>query len=171
LHLPGGRPDPEGRACGWGHRRAYERHLQQLQSSHITTQGKVTTVTDEYLLSKTYANGTRALDAVTLQIPRGMFGLLGPNGAGKSTLMRSIATLQDVDSGSLRFGEIDIRKQPERLRELVGYLPQDFGVYPDVRCPFGGALSYPWNALQAGVRNPSARPQDSTRCPRRRLLD
>jgi ABC-type multidrug transport system ATPase subunit len=83
-------------------------------------------------VSKTYANGTRALDAVTLRIPRGMFGLLGPNGAGKSTLMRSIATLQDVDSGSLRFGEIDIRKQPERLREVVGYLPQDFGVYPKV---------------------------------------
>ncbi|HET6333118.1 MAG TPA: ABC transporter ATP-binding protein [Polyangiales bacterium] len=83
-------------------------------------------------VSKTYANGTRALDAVTLRIPTGMFGLLGPNGAGKSTLMRSIATLQSVDAGSLHFGEIDIRTQPERLREVLGYLPQDFGVYPKV---------------------------------------
>jgi ABC-2 type transport system ATP-binding protein len=83
-------------------------------------------------VSKTYANGTRALDAVTLQIPTGMFGLLGPNGAGKSTLIRSIATLQSVDAGSLRFGEIDIRTQSERLREVLGYLPQDFGVYPKV---------------------------------------
>jgi ABC-2 type transport system ATP-binding protein len=84
-------------------------------------------------VSKTYANGTRALDAVTLQIPRGMFGLLGPNGAGKSTLMRSIATLQDVDAGTLRFGDIDIRSDKERLRAVLGYLPQDFGVYPKVR--------------------------------------
>jgi ABC-type multidrug transport system ATPase subunit len=83
-------------------------------------------------VSKTYANGTRALDAVTLQIPRGMFGLLGPNGAGKSTLMRSIATLQDVDTGSLRFGDIDIRTQQAQLREVLGYLPQDFGIYPKV---------------------------------------
>jgi ABC-type multidrug transport system ATPase subunit len=84
------------------------------------------------LVSKTYANGTRALDAVSLRIPKGMFGLLGPNGAGKSTLMRSIATLQDVDAGTLRFGDIDIRTERERLRELLGYLPQDFGVYPKV---------------------------------------
>ncbi|HKP56199.1 MAG TPA: ABC transporter ATP-binding protein [Polyangiales bacterium] len=83
-------------------------------------------------VSKTYANGTRALDAVSLHIPRGMFGLLGPNGAGKSTLMRSIATLQEVDAGSLHFGDIDIRSQRERLREVLGYLPQDFGVYPKV---------------------------------------
>jgi ABC-2 type transport system ATP-binding protein len=83
-------------------------------------------------VSKTYANGTRALESVSLQIPRGMFGLLGPNGAGKSTLMRSIATLQDVDAGRLRFGDIDIRTQQQRLREVLGYLPQDFGVYPKV---------------------------------------
>ncbi len=83
-------------------------------------------------VSKTYPNGVRALADVTLTIPRGMFGLLGPNGAGKSTLMRSIATLQSIDSGSMRFGDIDIVRQPERLRETLGYLPQDFGVYPKV---------------------------------------
>jgi ABC-2 type transport system ATP-binding protein len=83
-------------------------------------------------VAKTYPNGVRALSDVTLTIPRGMFGLLGPNGAGKSTLMRSIATLQDVDQGSMSFGDIDIRTQPERLRETLGYLPQDFGVYPKV---------------------------------------
>lgn len=79
-----------------------------------------------------YANGTRALDGVTLSIPKGMFGLLGPNGAGKSTLMRTIATLQSPTSGSIRFGEIDVLKQPEALRRTLGYLPQDFGVYPRV---------------------------------------
>jgi ABC-type multidrug transport system ATPase subunit len=83
-------------------------------------------------VSKTYPNGVRALHDVTLTIPRGMFGLLGPNGAGKSTLMRSIATLQAVDSGTMRFGDIDIAAQPEKLRETLGYLPQDFGVYPKV---------------------------------------
>ncbi|MFP2928779.1 ABC transporter ATP-binding protein [Pyxidicoccus sp. 3LG] len=83
-------------------------------------------------VSKTYPNGTRALQGVTLTIPRGMFGLLGPNGAGKSTLMRSIATLQDVDSGTMTFDGIDIRKDKDRLREVLGYLPQDFGVYPKV---------------------------------------
>src|SRR5690606_6621258 len=83
-------------------------------------------------VSKTYPNGVRALADVTLTIPRGMFGLLGPNGAGKSTLMRSIATLQSIDGGSMRFGDIDIVREPERLRETLGYLPQDFGVYPKV---------------------------------------
>jgi ABC-2 type transport system ATP-binding protein len=83
-------------------------------------------------VTKTYPNGVRALSDVTLTIPRGMFGLLGPNGAGKSTLMRSIATLQRVDNGSMRFGDIDIVTQPEKLRETLGYLPQDFGVYPKV---------------------------------------
>ncbi len=83
-------------------------------------------------LSHTYANGTRALDGVTLQIPRGMFGLLGPNGAGKSTLMRTIATLQQPTSGSIRFGDLDVIRQPELLRRTLGYLPQDFGVYPRV---------------------------------------
>ena len=79
-----------------------------------------------------YPNGTRALDDVTLHIPTGMFGLLGPNGAGKSTLMRTIATLQTPSSGAIRFGDIDVLAEPERLREQLGYLPQDFGVYPRV---------------------------------------
>jgi ABC-2 type transport system ATP-binding protein len=79
-----------------------------------------------------YPNGTRALDDATLEIPNGMFGLLGPNGAGKSTLMRCIATLQTPSKGSIRFGDIDVVKEPERLRETLGYLPQDFGVYPRV---------------------------------------
>ena len=83
-------------------------------------------------VSKTYPNGTRALADVTLTIPHGMFGLLGPNGAGKSTLMRSLATLQEVDAGTMRFGDIDIRTDQQRLREVLGYLPQDFGVYPKV---------------------------------------
>jgi len=79
-----------------------------------------------------YPNGTRALDDVTLSVPKGMYGLLGPNGAGKSTLMRTVATLQTPTSGSLRFGAIDVLAEPERLRERLGYLPQDFGVYPRV---------------------------------------
>jgi ABC-type multidrug transport system ATPase subunit len=83
-------------------------------------------------VSHVYANGTRALDHVTLSIPRGMYGLLGPNGAGKSTLMRTIATLQTPTEGSIRFGDIDVVAEPERLRRTLGYLPQDFGVYPRV---------------------------------------
>ncbi|MEA2563623.1 MAG: hypothetical protein QOH06_5127 [Acidobacteriota bacterium] len=83
-------------------------------------------------LSKTYANGVHALKDVTLTIPNGMFGLLGPNGAGKSTLMRTIATLQESDEGSIRFGDIDVLRQKERVRETLGYLPQEFGVYPKV---------------------------------------
>lgn len=79
-----------------------------------------------------YGNGTRALDDVSLTIPTGMFGLLGPNGAGKSTLMRTIATLQTPTSGEIRFGDIDVIRQPELLRRTLGYLPQDFGVYPRV---------------------------------------
>ena len=79
-----------------------------------------------------YPNGTRALDDVTLSIPKGMYGLLGPNGAGKSTLMRAVATLQTPTSGSIRFGDLDIIAEPEKLRERLGYLPQDFGVYPRV---------------------------------------
>jgi len=81
-------------------------------------------------LTKTYGNKVRALDGVSLSIPKGMFGLLGPNGAGKSTLMRTIATLQSPDQGSLTFGDIDILKDPQALRATLGYLPQDFGVYP-----------------------------------------
>jgi ABC-type multidrug transport system ATPase subunit len=79
-----------------------------------------------------YPNGTRALDNATLTIPTGMFGLLGPNGAGKSTLMRCIATLQTPSEGRIRFGDIDVIAQPEKLRATLGYLPQDFGVYPRV---------------------------------------
>jgi ABC-2 type transport system ATP-binding protein len=83
-------------------------------------------------LSKRYANGVQALDRVSLSIAPGMFGLLGPNGAGKSTLMRTLATLQQADSGSASFGDIDVLGQPDRVREMLGYLPQDFGVYPKV---------------------------------------
>lgn len=83
-------------------------------------------------VSHTYPNGTRALDDVTLSIPKGMFGLLGPNGAGKSTLMRTIATLQAPIAGSIRFGDIDVLAEPDRLRRKLGYLPQDFGVYPRI---------------------------------------
>jgi ABC-type multidrug transport system ATPase subunit len=83
-------------------------------------------------LTHVYPNGVKALDDVSLEIPAGMFGLLGPNGAGKSSLMRCIATLQVPTSGAIRFGDIDVLTQPERLRATLGYLPQDFGVYPRV---------------------------------------
>src|SRR4051812_30004147 len=83
-------------------------------------------------VSHVYPNGTRALDHVTLSVPRGMFGLLGPNGAGKSTLMRNVATLQTPTEGSIRFGDINVIAEPEQLRRTLGYLPQDFGVYPRV---------------------------------------
>src|SRR6478736_6414372 len=83
-------------------------------------------------LSHTYANGTVALADVNLSIPRGMYGLLGPNGAGKSTLMRTVATLQEPTAGSIKFGDIDVLAEPEKLRRTLGYLPQDFGVYPRV---------------------------------------
>ena len=83
-------------------------------------------------LSKTYANGVQALQGITLDIPTGMFGLLGPNGAGKSTLMRTIATLQDADSGSVHLGDLDVLANKEQARRRLGYLPQEFGVYPKV---------------------------------------
>ena len=83
-------------------------------------------------LSKRYANGVQAIDHVSLTIPPGMFGLLGPNGAGKSTLMRTLATLQSADSGSATLGDIDILHEPGKVRAVLGYLPQDFGVYPKV---------------------------------------
>jgi ABC-2 type transport system ATP-binding protein len=83
-------------------------------------------------LSKRYANGVQAIDRVSLSIPPGMFGLLGPNGAGKSTLMRTLATLQEADSGTATLGDIDVLREPERVRAILGYLPQDFGVYPKV---------------------------------------
>jgi ABC-type multidrug transport system ATPase subunit len=83
-------------------------------------------------LSKTYPNGTQALKNVTLDIPTGMFGLLGPNGAGKSSLMRTIATLQDADTGSIVLDGIDVLHDKEAVRRVLGYLPQEFGVYPSV---------------------------------------
>ena len=83
-------------------------------------------------VSKTYSNGVQALKDVTLTIPAGMYGLLGPNGAGKSTLMRMIATLQEPDEGSIRLGDIDVLRQKDDVRQTLGYLPQEFGVYPSV---------------------------------------
>ncbi len=83
-------------------------------------------------LSKTYPNGVKALDDVSLTISNGMFGLLGPNGAGKSSLMRTLAALQEPDSGSAKLDEIDILKDPVALRKVLGYLPQEFGVYPRI---------------------------------------
>src|ERR1700741_1611879 len=81
-------------------------------------------------LSKTYGNGVRALKDVSLEIPRGMFGLLGPNGAGKSTLMRTIATLQGVDSGSIFFDRVNVLQEKHEARKILGYLPQEMGIYP-----------------------------------------
>src|SRR5215472_1050293 len=98
-------------------------------------------------LSKTYKNGVKALDNVCLTIPAGMYGLLGPNGAGKSTLMRTLAALQDPDSGSAKLGDIDVLNQKDELRRRLGYLPQEFGVYP--RMSAQDMLSY--IALLKGV--------------------
>ena len=83
-------------------------------------------------VSKTYPGGIRALSNVSLEIPRGMFGLLGPNGAGKSTLMRSVATLSEPDEGRIEFDGIDVLREKDAVRRLLGYLPQEFGVYPRV---------------------------------------
>ncbi len=83
-------------------------------------------------LSKTYPGGVQALREVSLTIPTGMFGLLGPNGAGKSTLMRTIATLQEPDRGTVRLGEIDLLRDKEAVRRVLGYLPQEFGLYPNL---------------------------------------
>jgi ABC-2 type transport system ATP-binding protein len=83
-------------------------------------------------LSKTYSNGLKALNNINMEISSGMFGLLGPNGAGKSSLMRTIATLQEADSGTITLGDLDVLKQKEEVRKVLGYLPQDFGFYPKV---------------------------------------
>ncbi|MCW3084153.1 MAG: multidrug transporter ATP-binding protein [Bacteroidetes bacterium] len=83
-------------------------------------------------LSKTYSNGLKALNNINLEISSGMFGMLGPNGAGKSSLMRTIATLQEADSGSIMLGDLDVLKQKDDVRKVLGYLPQDFGFYPKV---------------------------------------
>lgn len=83
-------------------------------------------------LTKTYANGVKALNGVTLTIPTGMFGLLGPNGAGKSSLMRTICTLQDADSGTIHLDDFDMLANKDEVRKIIGYLPQDFGFYPGV---------------------------------------
>ena len=83
-------------------------------------------------LTKIYPNGVKAIDHINLKIGKGMFGLLGPNGAGKSSLMRTIASLQSPDTGSIHFNEINVLKQPMQLRRILGYLPQEFGVYPKV---------------------------------------
>jgi len=104
-------------------------------------------------LSKTYKNGVKALDDVSLTIPAGMYGLLGPNGAGKSTLMRTLATLQEPDSGSAMLGDINVLKQKDELRHRLGYLPQEFGVYP--RTSAQDMLSY--IALLKGITRPKER--------------
>src|SRR3982751_4379702 len=83
-------------------------------------------------ISKTYPNGVRALRNVTLDIPRGMYGLLGPNGAGKSSLMRTISTLQEPDTGTITLGDINVLEQKNEVRKTLGYLPQEFGVYPKI---------------------------------------
>ncbi len=83
-------------------------------------------------VSKTYPNGVRALRDITLDIPTGMYGLLGPNGAGKSTLMRTLATLQEPDAGTIMLGDLDVLRDKDRVRRTLGYLPQEFGVYPSV---------------------------------------
>lgn len=83
-------------------------------------------------VTQIYRGGVTALNNISIEIKPGLFGLLGPNGAGKSTLMRSIATLQTPSKGAIRFGDIDVIKEPEKLRQVLGYLPQDFGVYPRV---------------------------------------
>jgi ABC-2 type transport system ATP-binding protein len=104
-------------------------------------------------LSKRYANGTQALQDVSLHIPLGMFGLLGPNGAGKSTLMRTLATLQEADSGRAFLGDIDVLRQKDAVRRVLGYLPQEFGLYPKVSAE--DLLTH--FAVLKGVTNPKER--------------
>lgn len=104
-------------------------------------------------VSKTYANGVQALNNVSLGIPRGMYGLLGPNGAGKSTLMRILATLQEPDEGQIFLGEIDVLKQKDEVRQTLGYLPQEFGLYPKAKAE--DLLDY--FAVLKGITNRASR--------------
>lgn len=104
-------------------------------------------------VSKTYKNGVKALENVSLTIPLGMYGLLGPNGAGKSTLMRTLATLQEPDAGSIHLGDIDVLKEKDAVRRCLGYLPQEFGVYPRISAE--DMLSH--LALLKGVTNSGER--------------
>ncbi len=85
-------------------------------------------------LNKTYSDGTQALTNISLDLPKGMVGLLGPNGAGKSTLMRTLACIQAIENGKVQFGDIDLSNNPHQLRQILGYLPQQFGVYPHMSC-------------------------------------
>jgi ABC-type multidrug transport system ATPase subunit len=105
------------------------RNLILKTTPHAAQEAGMLTIRD---LSKTYANGVKALRGVSLDIPNGMFGLLGPNGAGKSSLMRTIATLQDPDAGTIKLDEMDLMADKQATRRLLGYLPQEFGVYPKV---------------------------------------
>ena len=106
-------------------------------------------------LTKTYPNGVKALNGINLEITNGMFGLLGPNGAGKSSLMRTLATLQEADSGTATLDGIDILNQPEELRKVLGYLPQEFGVYPGITAE--QLLDH--MAILKGIINPKERKQ------------
>ena len=117
-------------------------------------------------VSKTYKNGVKALDNVSLSIPLGMYGLLGPNGAGKTTLMRTLATLQEPDSGSVRMGEIDVLRQKDEVRRCLGYLPQEFGVYPRISAE--DMLSH--LALLKGITNSRERKQVVTAMLQRCIL-
>lgn len=104
-------------------------------------------------LSKAYPNGVRALCDVNLTIPNGMFGLLGPNGAGKSSLMRTIATLQEPDSGAITLGDINVLTEKERVRQVLGYLPQAFGLYPGI----SAQVLLDYFAGQKGIRDAAER--------------
>lgn len=104
-------------------------------------------------VSKAYSNGVQALNNVTLTIPNGMYGLLGPNGAGKSTLMRILATLQEPDEGSITLGDIDFLKEKDEVRQILGYLPQEFGLYPKARAI--DLLNY--FAILKGITDPKSR--------------
>ncbi|GAA4467325.1 ABC transporter ATP-binding protein [Nibrella saemangeumensis] len=104
-------------------------------------------------VSKSYPNGVKALQNISLTIPAGMYGLLGPNGAGKSSLMRTLATLQDPDEGSIFFGKIDVLKDKEEVQKTLGYLPQDFGLHPNARAE--ELLNY--FAVMKGIREKQAR--------------